>query len=86
MGPLNGHLCILVLDNLDNPARFPEHIVVFERSDNLDKAHLYIPVLEHLGIVLFEPFGSFETVLEVALVGNFVLELVDSFVWEPIER
>ena len=48
--------------------------------------HLDIPVLEHLGIALFEPFGSFETVLEVALVGNFVLELVDSFVWEPIER
>ena len=48
--------------------------------------HLDIPVLEHLGIALFELFGSFETVLEVALVGNFVLELVDSFVWEPIER
>ena len=47
---------------------------------------LYIPVLEHLGIVLFELFGSFETVLEVALVDNFVLELVDSFVWEPIIR
>ena len=48
--------------------------------------HLDIPVLEHLGIALFEPFGSFGTVLEVALVGNFVLELVDSFVWEPIVR
>jgi hypothetical protein len=49
-------------------------------------AHRDIPVLEHLGIALFEPFGSFETVLEVALVGNFVLELVDSFVWEPVDN
>ena len=45
--------------------------------------HFYILVLEHLGIVLFELFGNFGLVVGLELVGNFVLELVHNFVWEP---
>ena len=54
------------------------------KVSNFDHLHFCILVLEHPDTILVERFDSFGSVVEPVLVGNFVLELVDTFVLEPI--
>ena len=50
-----------------------------------DRLHFYILVLEHPDTILVERFDSSGLVVGPVLVDSFVLELVGTFVLEPIK-